>query len=361
MVSALAVGCSSPSYPGEPLKTLPPQTAGAVSLGGLGVETSGGRTLVFAFDGQGTVLGRIEGERVESTQVLFSGDSLVTVTGESVTVLTEEGRTDIPIDEHTISAMSHDPATGAATVWFAEGRANNFVSIRADRQVRQGSVDGMVHTTAYCGNRHFAIIEDIPTIVGPRTSRLYELLASGEVQLRGQWETDPEHSWASRTAVCTPDGRSVLAFNADYSAAGMNAGGPAMTLVTIDVDTGAQQRTALVMPDVGEGVLWGTLSVVDGRLYWTNWDTQVLSVPVAGSPAVAHEWTLPGTAETTTVSVHEGIVTAIDHQEQPVLSRYDLRTGTPIGDPVELPWLASIIGSPAGDTVYTLGSVAGTH
>ncbi len=83
VVSILAVGCGPPSYPGEPLETLPPHTIGAVSLGGLGVETSGGRTLVFTFDDQGTVLGRIEGERVDSTQVLFSDDSLVTVTGRA--------------------------------------------------------------------------------------------------------------------------------------------------------------------------------------------------------------------------------------------------------------------------------------
>ena len=151
VASVLAVGCGSPSYPGEPLETLPAHTAGAVSLGGLGVETFGGRTLVFAFDDDGTVLGRIEGERVDATRVLFSADSLVTVTGEAVTVLTEQGRTDIPIDEHTISAFSHNPVSGAATVWFVRGRANNFVAIGADQQVRQGSVDGMVHTAAYCG------------------------------------------------------------------------------------------------------------------------------------------------------------------------------------------------------------------
>ncbi|UTM40117.1 hypothetical protein MX572_26070 (plasmid) [Rhodococcus pyridinivorans] len=360
VVSVLAVGCGSPSYPGEPLETLPPHTAGAVSLGGLGVETSGGRTLVFAFDDQGTVLGRLEGERIDATRVLFSDDSLVTVTGEAVTALTEQGRTDIPIDEHTISAMSHNPVSGAATVWFVRGRANNFVSVGADQQVRHGSVDGMVHTAAYCGDRQFAIIEDISTATGPRTSRFYELPASGEVQLRGQWQTEPDHSWASSTSVCASDGRSVLAFNADYSAASMNAGGPAMTLVSIDIDTGIPQYTTLQMPEGGGGVLRGTLSVVEDRLYWLNPDKQVLSVPVTGSPTVVHEWTVPGAADTTTVSVHDAVVTAVDYQDQPVLSRYDLRTGIPIGDPVELPWLDSIIGSSAGDTIYTLGSVTGT-
>ncbi|MCB8913438.1 hypothetical protein KUG88_25290 [Rhodococcus rhodochrous] len=71
---------------------------------------------------------------VDSARVLFSEDSLVTVTGEAVTVLSEEGRTDIPIDEHTISAFSHDPETGAATVWFVRGPSNTFVSIGADGQ-----------------------------------------------------------------------------------------------------------------------------------------------------------------------------------------------------------------------------------
>lgn len=245
VVSVLAVGCGSPSYPGQPLETLPPHTAGAVSLGGLGVETSGGRTLVFAFDDQGTVLGRLEGERVDSTRVLFSADSLVTVTGEAVTVLTEQGRTDIPIDEHTISAFSHDPVSGAATVWFVQGRTNNFVAIGADQQVRQGSVDGMVHTAAYCGDRQFAIIENLPTATGPRTSRFYELPASGKLQLLGQWQTEPDHSWASSTSACAPDGRSVLAFNTDYSAASMNAGGPVTTLVGQVPGHGVRRRRVI--------------------------------------------------------------------------------------------------------------------
>lgn len=130
--------------------------------------------------------------------------------------------------------------------------------------------------------------------------------------------------------------------------------------MSIDLDTGIPQYTTLVMPEVGDGVLRGTLSVIEGRLYWINPDKQVRSVPVTGSPTVTHEWTVPGATDTTTASVHGAVVTAIDHQNQPVLSRYDLRTGTPIGDPVELPWLESIIGSPAGDTIYTLGSVSGT-
>lgn len=99
-------------------------------------KTSGGRTLVFAFDDEGTVLGRIEGERVDATQVLSSKDSLVTVTSESVTVLTDQGRTDIPIDEHTISAMSHDPATGAE----AQVRADALERVVRIGQVQRGGI-----------------------------------------------------------------------------------------------------------------------------------------------------------------------------------------------------------------------------
>ena len=40
-----------------------------------------------------------------------------------------------------------------------------------------------------------------------------------------------------------------------------------------------------------------------------------------------------------------------------MLSRNDLRTGTLIGDRLELPWLDPISGASAGDTIYTLGSV----
>ncbi|MGN5239341.1 hypothetical protein [Rhodococcus sp. SJ-3] len=74
---------------------------------------------------------------------------------------------------------------------------------------------------------------------------------------------------------------------------------------------------------------------------------------------MTHEWTLPVTTDSTIASVHEATVTAIDYRDQPVLSRYDLRTGMRIGEPVDLPWLEPIIGSPAGDTIYTLTSLAG--
>ncbi|APE09294.1 hypothetical protein ACFYRW_03970 [Rhodococcus pyridinivorans] len=131
-----------------------------------------------------------------------------------------------------------------------------------------------------------------------------------------------------------------------------------MAVLSIDLDTGIPQRTVLEMPDASKGTLRATLSVSEDRLYWINPDKQVLSVPVTGSPTVVHEWTVPGAAETMRVSVQDAIVTAVDYQNQPVLSRYDLRTGLPIGDPIELPWLESIIGSPAGDTIYTLSSVA---
>ncbi|MDV2478536.1 hypothetical protein F8M49_29660 [Rhodococcus zopfii] len=358
-VLATTVACSSPKYPGATLESLPADAAGAVSLGGLGVETSGGDTLVFVFDRRGTVLGRIQTGRIDATRVLFAHSNAVAVTSEAVTVLTEGGRTDIPIDEHTVSAMTNNPDSGATTVWFIRERSNTFVSIDADQQVRQGTVDGMVRTTAYCGDRHFAIVDDIPTGTGTRPGRFYELLPSGDLLLRGHWENEPDDGWASSTSVCAPDGRSVLALHADYSAATMNTGGPAMTLVAIDFDTGSPNRTPLDMPEVGRGALRETLSVVDGRLYWLNPDKQVLSVPVAGPPTVTHEWTLPGGADTTVVSVHDTTVTAVDHQDRPVLSRYDLRTGISIDEPIALPWLGPIIGSAAGDTTYTLTSVAG--
>ncbi|MCK0093831.1 hypothetical protein MWU77_23980 [Rhodococcus sp. F64268] len=351
--------CGSPTYPGDPLELLPVDAVAAVSLGGLGVETSGGDTLMFVFDEHGTVLGRLQTDRIDATQVLFSHRNMVAVTDDAVTVLTDRGRTDVPIDEHTVSAMANDPESGATTVWFTKGRTSGFVSIDYDQQVRQGAVDGTVRTTAYCGERHFAVVDDISKGTGPRPSRFYELLPSGELFLRGRWESDPDHGWASRTSVCAPDGRSVLALHTDHSAATTNAGAPTMVLTAIDLDSGVRSLTPLDMPQVGGGALGTTLIVLDDRLYWLNPDKQVLSVPVAGSSTVTHEWTLPVAADSTIASVHNATVTAIDYRDHAVLSHYDVRTGMRIGEPVDLPWLEPIIHSPARDTIYTLTSLAG--
>lgn len=355
MVLATTMACSSaPPHPGKLAELLPTGTVGAVSLGGLGVETSGGNTVVFVFDEHGTVLGRIEDGRIDANQVLFSQYNAVTATARSVTVLTARERSDIPIDEHTVVAMANNPDSGATTVWFMDGRSSTFVSIGADQQVRQGSIGGIVRTSAYCGDRHFVVLDDFPTGTGTPPSRFYELLPSGQLDMRGQWENDPDNMPASRTSVCAPDSQSVLTPYAHYTATGE----PTMTLAALDLATGTRRVTPMDMPTVRGGALRGTLSVVDDRLYWLTPDKEVMSVPVAGSSTVTHEWTLPSNADTTIASVHGVTVTAIDHQNQPVMSRYDLRTGTPIGEPIPLLWLEPIIGSPAGDTTYALTSVA---
>ncbi|MHA4854390.1 hypothetical protein L1080_033375 [Rhodococcus sp. MSC1_016] len=356
-----AASCSTaPQYPGANIETLPANAVGAVSLGGLTVESSGGRTLVFVFDESGNVVGRMENGRVDGNQVVASHHNVVTASSRAVTTLTDTARIDTPITEHTVASISNNPDSGATTIWFNSGRSNNYVSVSAEHWILQGSVPGMVRTTAYCGDRHFAVVDNWQAVDAPIPNRLYELPPGGELVVRGEWDSPSDYGPASRTSVCSPDGQSILALYGTYRYGMDETVGPAMTLVTIDVVDGSRIETPLVMPEARGGVIRGTMAVMGDRLFWLNEDADVLSVPVAGSPTVTHEWTIPEGADATVSSVSGSVVTAVNYKGRPVFSQYDLLTGNALRDPIELPWLESIVGSPAGDTTYAISSVTAT-
>lgn len=215
----------------------------------------------------------------------------------------------------------------------------------------------MVRTTAYCGDRHFAVVEDWQVVDAPISNRLYELSPGGELVVRGEWDGTSDYSPASRTSVCSPDGQSVLALYGTYRYGMDETVGPAMTLAAIDVVDGSRTETPLVMPDVVGGVIGATMTVVGDRLFWINEDADVLSVPVTGSPTVTHEWTIPGGPGAIVSSVSGTDVTAVNYRDRPTYVQYDLLTGNALRDPIGLPWLESIVGSPAGDTRSAISSV----
>jgi hypothetical protein len=345
---SVAVSCgTTPDHPGAILDDLPPGAVGAVSVGPQGLESTGGRTIVFVFDEKGNVLGRLEDEPIYANPVLASKQSLVTASGRAVTTLTSTSRIDVRVDESIVEAAANNPETGSATFWFNSGRTSNFVSVDADGQTHTGSVEGMVRTATYCGDRQFAVVGDIIPSGDLVKHRLYELLPGGRPAVRGEWDFPVGAGAASRNPACAADGQSILAL---WSM-------PDLTLVRIDVSDGSQSENVLNIPGYAQ-TAWGTTAVVGDRLYWLNQDGQVLSVSTTGPSAVALEWAIPDPDKTTT-TVSGTTVTVVNYRDRPVFSQHDLITGNQTRDPIELPWLESIVGSPAGNTLYSIADVTG--
>ena len=343
---SVAVSCgTTPDHPGAILDDLPPGAVGAVSLGPQGLESTGGRAIVFVFDEGGNVLGRLEDEPIYANPVLASKQSFVTASGRAVTTLTSTSRIDVPVDEGIVEAAANNPETGSATVWFNSGRTSNFVSVDADGQTHTGSVQGMVRTATYCGDRQFAVVRDIIPTGEMTKHRLYELPPGGGLVVRGEWDLPVGVGPASRNPACAADGQSILALWRM----------PDLALVRIDVSDGSQSETVLDMPGFAQNA-WGTTAVVGDRLYWLNQDGQVLSVSTTGPSAVALEWAIPDPDKTTT-TVSGTTVTVVNYRGRPVFSQHDLITGNQTRDPIELPWLESIVGSPAGNTLYSIADV----
>ena len=300
---------------------------------------------MFVFDEGGNVLGRLEDEPIYANPVLASKQSLVTASGRAVTTLTSTSRIDVPVDEGIVEAAANNPETGSATVWFNSGRTSNFVSVDADGQTHTGSVQGMVRTATYCGDRQFAVVRDIIPTGEMTKHRLYELPPGGGLVVRGEWDLPVGVGPASRNPACAADGQSILALWRM----------PDLALVRIDVSDGSQSETVLDMPGFAQNA-WGTTAVVGDRLYWLNQDGQVLSVSTTGPSAVALEWAIPDPDKTTT-TVSGTTVTVVNYRGRPVFSQHDLITGNQTRDPIELPWLESIVGSPAGNTLYSIADV----
>jgi hypothetical protein len=79
-------------------------------------------------------------------------------------------------------------------------------------------------------------------------------------------------------------------------------------------------------------------------------------VAIEGPPTVALEWTIPDSEKTAT-TVRGTTVTMVNYRGRPVFSQHDLVTGNQTRDPIELPWLESVVGSPAGNTLYSIADV----
>ncbi|MFC9788820.1 hypothetical protein [Rhodococcus sp. NPDC127528] len=367
MVSVV-ISCGARDYPGAALHALPENAVGAVSLGPLALEASDlfneNRSLVFLFDADGDVVGRIEGHDITGSRTLASSRNLVTVSARAVTTLTATSRAEFGIDESWVEAAANDPASGAATVWFSR-RDSTFVTVAADGRARSGTVPGRVEAAAQCGERAVAIaiaiaIEAVPADDGLYTSRLFEVGPGGEPVERGVWRQDPEFSAASSTAVCTADGRSMLSLHRSPGPA--DGGEPEMTLVRTNLVDGSRTASPLEMSGHSPTTRGGSLTIVGDRLYWITLTGDVLSTPVTGWPSVAREWSIPGSGEKSAATVHGATVSTLDHaQRPPTFAQYDLVTGARTAGPVELPWLGPLIDAEteSGNNVYGVTDLDG--
>lgn len=370
-VGVMAVAaCSTPiGYPGDELTNLPADAVGAVIVGPMGFEstTDKDRSLLFMFDAAGDVVGRLDGAAIHGSRVLAGNGRAVMSTASFVATLTASARSDHAIEgEWFVQAAAMTPGSTAATLWYNTGvvedrYVNRYVSIGADDSVQTGQVEGIVGTSAYCGDRNFAVVRQ--SLVGTQTDAtrnwLYELPADGVPIVRGQWDYDPEFRPVASTSPCSGDGTSILALYASEEAVTSSGNGPGLTLVRIDTANGRRTETQLSMP----GRTWSThrssLTVVDDRLYWVTWNGEVLSVPLDGSPSVREEWRLPAGGDKVMLSVRDRIVSAVNYQDRAHFTRYDLLTGRPLHAPIQLPWLDDLYGkeTEGGGTFYSIGDV----
>ncbi|AOW93941.1 hypothetical protein BFN03_18195 [Rhodococcus sp. WMMA185] len=360
---AVVASCTTTEDPedhGYQLTKLPPAAVGAVSVGPALPEAVDDRdwTTVFFFDEDGTNLGRVEGNAIHGNHILVSDRGIVSASSRAVTTLTDTSRTDTPMGHETIvRAAVNQPASGASTIWFDNGTGTSFVSIDADDGPTSSTVPGVVQTSAYCGNRSFAVVDE--SVVGtegdPIQHGLYEILSDGRPVVRAQWEHPAEFRPAVVTSACSGDGQTILALYQRTETDDRTLG-----LVRITVSDGSRSETELEMPRGESNVRSGTSVAVDDRLYWISSEGNVLSAVVEGSPIVTQEWVIPDGDEIV-ASVHGTTVAVISYRGVPTFSEYDLRTGERTRGPIELPWLDDIIGSDteAGGNFYSISHAVG--
>src|SRR4051794_12148023 len=113
----MTVSCSDRSdYPGDDLRGLPAAASGAVVVGPLAMESVGqeDRSLLFVFDADGKVVGRMLGPAVSNNRVLAAGDRLVTSFADSVSAITGQASEQFSIDRESIVQAAAVQSGGGA-------------------------------------------------------------------------------------------------------------------------------------------------------------------------------------------------------------------------------------------------------
>ncbi|WP_278313687.1 hypothetical protein [Lolliginicoccus levis] len=365
----LVVGCTSSAglpAPADQIESLPEDAVAAVTVSPVDIKAKPGdsdaRTILF--NAEGTRLGSIVGPGIYSNRVLGLGDGLVTATAEALINLTPEGRTDVPIGEHTIRAGTSASDESAAILWFDAGRidgasADSFAEIDSGGIV-VGSVPGYVTTIAHCGEHHYAISRDLLSLGGDQDwHHLYRSQRGGEPERIASWEQESGYRSAYPSMVCAPDGSALHAIYASPESRLDQTGSPGLSLVRISTADGARTVMDLDIGGFDESVMRGTMALVDSVLYWITAAGEVLSVPVGtqATGAVARASLvaeLPG--GTDSLSAIRGTTIAhIDDSLAASYSEFDLLTGERDLGPIPLPWLDELIDAHTKNRSNVLG------
>ncbi|WP_132473341.1 hypothetical protein [Rhodococcus sp. SMB37] len=323
-------------------------------------------SMVFAFDSNGEIVGRSEGQSIHSLQASISGRSAVVPFGDRVSILTENSSNEFPIErESIVQSVANAPSSGAVTIWFNSGISNGryvnrFASVSADGSLKTGSVPGMVFSSVYCGDRNFALVREsyIGSTGNPEDNYLYELDGSGFPTVRAEWKYPSYFSSITPTGACTSDGKKFVSLYIWEDAISSDGSGD-LTLVQIDTETGVRSERPLDM----SGHTWVTerssLSIIGDRLYWITGDGEVMSSALEGSSGVERKWIIPEWHDRVRVSVEGDKVSFLDFGNSPFYAEFDLISGNQTLDAIELPWLNEIAGSDtlSGKTQYTVSDV----
>jgi hypothetical protein len=348
IAGALTSCAFEPEYPGEQMTSLPTDVAGVVTLGGRGLESSGGRSLLFAFGVDGELLGRLDGTRFYGNGATVFEGGIAALSGDAVTVLSPDGLVEVPIEQwrKTGSASNGDQAA----LWFGESRSSEYVLVDESGEVARGSVPGYVVATGYCGGTLFTVVLGSDDI-----HRLFEMTVVHAQREVGTFTLPDNEAFTARDLGCTSDGASAVVVTSRFE--WQQPMRPEIAL--IDLTNGKVDKARAGIPSGAVGdYRGGPLTIIEGRIVWLTEAGEVMSTSIADAEDTQHIWSIPGCDNNAaTLSVDDGVLNVLDDEGTPSLQRYDLLSGNTDGARVELPWLEPLIGAATGNTIYGVSGI----
>lgn len=356
VLSCVATCSTDRVFPGGEFDRVPADAVGVVSIGALQTaKASAGQALMFAFDAEGRLLGKLEGPGIEGNGVVAVGRDLIAPTHGTAKKITASGYEEIPLPGYAVEAATVDSESGAATLWYRARQEMGFVAIAKDNTVRSGTVEGTyIGTVADCGGRQFVVVEDFIAVDAPRPYTLYEVMPNGQREVRSKFHVPGNLSPRSGVSACAPDGQTIYTM---YAGGSYEVQDPNLVLVRTNVNDGSRTQTQL---DVNDNVRRGSMTVVGNQLLWLSYNGgEIYSVALEGDSTATEVWRLPGDQKKVSAGVNGTTVSVVNDAGVPTFAQYDLVTGKRTRDPIELPWLEPIVGSAVGNTFYVVSGVAG--
>ncbi|WP_139282072.1 hypothetical protein [Rhodococcus zopfii] len=354
------------------MNSLPPGTVAAVTIGpGVLPMPDNSKTTVVTFDDKGGITGQLSGSAITSSASVGWPGGLTTANASSLTTLTFSDKITVEIDENMLEGASSRPGSNGSLFWFNTAQPdgpevpyrNNYVVTSPDTLPRLQSVPGIIRTGSYCGDFAYGVMvpfEEIASTQESVTNSLYRMPSTGEPPtIISQWDSPSEDRAFSRTSACSPDGRFL--YNIFGQAAGFRdkSRQDAIRLVRIDTETGSREVKTI---DVGDKHVQfsepGTLTLLWDQLFWIDKAGSVYSIAVNDDSLVIQDnWKIPYLGKLHRANVSDNIVVAIQHDEVPTYTEYDLLTGNTVRGPVEISWLPGILSDHEPSSVLSVSRV----